>query len=986
MVEGIFIGLLEHCQSRAPGLDSGVGPIIDAGRTHGGLAALERRPVTGPLADAYVSLDLETTGVDPASDAIVEIGAVKFQGSRALDTFSTFVNPDRPLPAFVSLLTGITPDDLRHAPPLASVLPDLARFLGALPIVGHSISFDLAFLQRAGIATPGPAYDTRDLSRLLLPSLPEHNLAAVVQALGVTNDHPHRALSDATATMAAFCRLLSILEELQPQSLGTVLSMLQRHDTAIGSLVRGAAVARPPQAETAQGPAPFLQALRSRLQTRPPTGARRPRLVQEPLDPKTVAAVFHPGGPLARALGAFEARTSQVKMAQSVTSAFNTGEGEGATLLAEAGPGTGKTLAYLVPALLFVQANGQPVVVSTSTHSLQEQLLTKDVPDALRALDLEGRIRVASLKGRGNYLCLRRLERALSRPDLSAEEALFLSRLLVWLETTSTGDGGELSLLPPEEPLWNALTAQNADARDEGAVCPYMKEGTCFLARARREAQAADLVITNHALLLADAVHGSSILSHCHHLILDEAHHLDREATEQFGQRVAWREVTDAVRSLGGVGQGLPSFLPGLLARARVAGAGQPLLQSLRKASEEVARRGEQVSGKAKGLFTLLDGLLAAHERERAEGRGPLRLSRALRRLSAGAQVQRAWEELDASLTSLSRALEDTIAIAGRAAEAEGESALLDSSLRVKDLHARLSLVLARPEEGVAWVERTWDAEENLLLRWAPLFPGPYLRESLFAGKETVVLTSATLSVGGSFQHLRSVLGLEEAKELSLESPFDYNAAEAVFIPRDIPEPEAAGYRQGLAQALIAAAQAAGGHTLGLLTSNSSLRQAYIAIKGPLEQEGIAVLAQGIDGSAARLVGLFRSHPRAVLLGTASLWEGIDLASPALRVVVVARLPFQPPDNPLLAARSEGYSDPFHDYALPEALLRFRQGVGRLIRRKGDRGAIVLLDGRILRRGYGPAFLQALPTSTISTPHLKDLADELAAWLGGPAS
>lgn len=923
-----------------------------------------------------VALDLETTGLRSESDEIIEIGAVLFRGDETLATFHRMVDPGKPLPSFISLLTGITPDELKGAPRFADVSADLAAFIGDHPFIGQNVSFDLAFLAAKGIRPKGPVYDTRDLSRLLRPDAADHSLAALAAALAVTNTSPHRALADAETTMQVFLRLWDRATQLEAETLAGCLTLALRAGESwpLGALVREAARLRGVAPGTA---ADVVKASLRRLgPAESPRPLLSPRLVRETLEPDAIGGIFGTEGNLARTLAGYEPRPQQVSMAGRVAQALEGGE----TLLVEAPPGTGKSLAYLVPALLFARANQTPVAIATSTKGLQEQLATKDLPDARRALGLgPEETPVAVLKGRGNYLCFARLAAQLERPDLSADDLPFLARILVWLETTRKGDIGEIILNPEESTRWSALSASVGDA--DLFACRYQREGTCFLARARREAQGAYLIVTNHALLLADSARDGGVLSHVKHLIIDEAHHLEDEATSQYGRRVTQREIDDLLSILG-ASTGRPRFLPGALARTAASGA------SAR--AEAVAQRGAAVGAgaasalqRSRDLYQRLNGLLARQGNGLPDAEVRLRLTSSLRSGREWQPITESWKETDLALAETARALGS---LRDGLEDANGPDARECDELgrRLSEARARLETAVAQPgPEGITWTTRAPDGREGVVLHWAPLSAGSLLRSGLFNGREAVVLASATLTTAGSFGYVRERLGLDEAGELRLDSPFDYKSAAAVFVPSDMPDPDASGYGRAVERVITGLAPHAGGGVLALFTSHAALRQAYAAVKGSLQAQGIAVVAQGIDGPPARLAEMLRRQPRTVLLGAATFWEGVDLASDALRLLIIARLPFAVPNDPITAARSETYPDPFRQYTLPETLLRFRQGLGRLIRSGRDQGAIVILDSRVLTRGYGASFLDALPPTTVATPSLAEMPQDVAAWFQG---
>lgn len=921
----------------------------------------------GPLrGEVFVALDLEFTGTDPQRDEVMEVGAVRFRPGQVLETFHRLVNPYRPVPPEVQRLTGITDRDLRQAPPLAVVAGELEEFVGGAPVVGHSVAQDLAFLERRGVAFPGPVLDTYELAHVLLPR-GEYSLHALARALGARHLPRHRALDDALATAEVFSLLVERLLALDP----AVVAELERLAGLAGSplrfLYRSALQAlegRP----SSLGPGGLDLALLER-RLRVPPSPLRPAPEPVPVSEEEVEGFFGPQGPLARTLPGYEARPQQAEMARAVARALS----EGGTLLVEAGTGVGKTLAYLLPAALYALRHGRRVVVSTHTLNLQEQLATKDLPLLVQALGEEGRrLRWAVLKGRGNYLCLRRWARARSTPALSPEEARLLCKTLVWLQGTPTGDRAELTLPLRDAEVWERLSAQ------AGRECPP-EQGPCFLRFARDRAESAHLVIVNHALLMADIAREGGLLPPYDCLIVDEAHNLEEEATRQLGFALSLDRWEEPLEALAG-----PRGLAVAAVQAyRTATASEARRAATAEAAAEVEGAVARARERLRSLYAACGALL---QRRREEERA-LRLDPALRGQPSWGHVLRAWEDTRLALEDLQAALRRLLL----SLEGLEEAGLLDYEALRADLQARsadleeLTLqaeeLFTAPRDGyVYWLEM---GERGVgVLQGAPLEVGPLLRERLFGPRRAVVLTSATLTAGGSFAHLRERLGVEEAREVALGSPFDFRRSALLCVLSDMPEPTAPDYTRALAETVAQLVRVAGGRTLVLFTAHSALRHARRALL-PLEKEGFRVLAQGVDGPPAQLAQRFQEDPRAVLLGTSSFWEGVDLAEGVLRVLVLARLPFAVPTDPLVAARAERYEDPFTQYSLPQAVLRFRQGFGRLVRRKGDRGVVVVMDRRILSRNYGPWFVRSLPPCTARKVELRQLPDEVARWLEG---
>jgi len=920
-----------------------------------------------PLTETdFVALDLEFTGTDPQRDEVIEVGAVRFRPGRILETFHRLVNPYRPVPAEVQRLTGITDRDLRQAPPLAVVAGELEAFVGEAPVVGHSIAQDLAFLERRGVAFPGPALDTYDLAHTLLPR-GEYSLQALARALGVAHMPRHRALEDALATAGVFSALVERLLALDP----AVVAELERLATLAGSPLRflyRSAVKAQEGRPSALGPGGLEPALLER-RLRVPPSTLRPAPSPVPVSGEEVEAFFAPDGPLARALPGYEPRPQQAEMARRVARALSEGE----TLLVEAGTGVGKTLAYLLPAVLYALRNGRRVVVSTHTLNLQEQLAQKDLPALVSALGQEAQgLRWAVLKGRNNYLCLRRWARARSAQALAPEEARLLAKTLVWLQETGTGDRAELTLPLRDAGVWERLSAQT------GRECPP-ERGPCFLRTARDRAESAHLVIVNHALLMADIAREGGLLPAYDCLIVDEAHNLEEEATRQLGFALTLDRWEEPLEALAG-----PRGLTTSAVQAyRTSTASEARRTATAEASAGVEEAVARVRTHLQALFQACGALL---QRRREEDRA-LRVDPTLRAQGGWTRAVQAWENARLALEDLQAGLRRLL-LSLEGLESAGlldYDALLEDlrgrSADLQDLTARAEEFFTAPRNGyVYWLEM--GERGTVSLHGAPLEVGPLLRERLFGPRRAVVLTSATLTAGGSFAHIRERLGLEEAEEVALGSPFDFRRSALLCVLSDMPEPSAPDYTRALAEAVARLVRVAGGHTMVLFTAYASLRNAREALLA-LEKEGFRVLAQGVDGPPAQLAQRFQEDPRAVLLGTSSFWEGVDLAEGVLKVLVLARLPFAVPTDPIVSARAERYEDPFTQYSLPQAVLRFRQGFGRLVRRQSDRGVVVVMDRRILSRTYGPWFVRSLPPCTAKKVDLRQLPDEVARWLGG---
>jgi predicted DnaQ family exonuclease/DinG family helicase len=922
----------------------------------------------------YVAIDLETTGLQPKADEIIEIGAVLFDEDGVRGTFDRLVSPGRKLTQFITLLTGISDSDLEDAPAFEEIADDLRAFISDHAIVGQNVSFDLNFLAAKGIRPAGPVFDTRNLSRTLRPDATEHGLAILAANFGVVNDSAHRALSDADTTRRVFLEFRKSIGALTSETVAAAsgLAAIAASDWPEGALFTDEAALRQLASGTSEGAvAAAVQRAHEDQEQRNQRSGGHPGNIEP--GPVEIGALFQSGGAVERVLEGYEPRSQQVEMASVIAQTME----NGGTFLVEAPPGTGKSLAYLVPALAFGTANETSVVVSTSTRGLQEQLAVKDLPVALQVLGMDpSSTRIAVLKGRGNYLCYSRLAQELGRPDINGDQAAFFARILVWLETTARGDIGELGLFDAETQLWPVLSA---GGDEEHASCEFQRQGVCFAARARKAAQDAALVITNHSLLLADSAREGAILGHAKHLILDEAHHLEREATAQFGRAVTARDTNDLLGALG-ARDGRPRIVASAMGEAVSTGASDR--------ASEIASRGETVGTTARTaleavrIFFGLVSVLATREAGQQEGDAVLRVTGATREAVEWTPIRDAWSEVQIGLSAVTRSFSTLIDGMEGVVQPYTFRSAEDLSRSLAEIRSTLEFVMdGSASDGIVWIKGTADQRGTIGIHWAPLSTAALLESGLFEGRDSVTLTSGTLTAGGNFQHIRTRLGIESTAELRLDSPFDHAAAVRSFIPEDMPPPDASNYRRAVEQAIAQIASVADGGVLVLFTSYSALRQAYNYLRPALEAQGISVLGQGVDGTPARLIEMQRANPKTVLLGAATFWEGVDLAGDALRVLIIPRLPFAVPTDPIVAARGETYADPFGEFTLPESLLRFRQGLGRLIRTGTDHGAIVVMDTRVLTRRYGQAFIGALPSDSVATPKLSHLSEAVADWL-----
>ena len=706
------------------------------------------------------------------------------------------------------------------------------------------------------------------------------------------------------------------------------------------------------------------------------------KAVSLPLEMPEILQLFAPDGPLAKKFTDYQPRPAQKQMAKTVATTFNRSQ----VALIEAATGTGKSLAYLIPAILWAVRNQKRVVVSTNTINLQEQLIHKDIPLLQQVLNCE--FNAVLVKGRGNYLCLDKLQ-ALDQQGklLLEEEWADFTALSQWARQTSDGSRSDLSLnVSPN--LWDKVAC-------ESDTCTRIKcefYSRCFFYKARRQAAAADLLVVNHHLLFADLAvrratgryHDAAVLPPYSKLILDEAHNMEDIATEYFGVQISKLSLHRLlarfyqVRKRGAVRE--KGAIPFLLARLRSLGKGidPDLSDRIEKhVRSRLLPELEQTSFLAEQVFDDCAAWFETRSREPSPER-KVRFTGDLYRqegwkvtiLARVHQLLQAAQLLYGNLRALDRLLNNL--------PEDIREALQRQRIELNALTNRLEAATvtlaeifgAEESDKVRWIQ--WAptrSGKRVTLRQVPLFVGDLLRENVFEPFDTVVMTSATLTSERRFHYLKERLGLQQdldsrLVELALPPVFDYRRQAILGIPTDLPYPDHHGFAEALGRFLLRALASSQGKALVLFTSYSLLRRTYRELVQPLGALGIAALKQG-DAPRHRLTGHFKRDKSSVLFATASFWEGVDVAGDALENLVLTKLPFSVPRDPVVAARVEAIrnrnGNPFLDYIVPQAVIRFRQGFGRLIRDRKDRGCILILDRRVLDKSYGRAFLDSLP-------------------------
>lgn len=933
----------------------------------------------------YVAVDVETTGLDARRDAIIEVAAITFQGNDIVNEFSSLVNPLRDIPPFISEMTGITASMVADAPAMSTLRPRLKTQLAEHILIGHNVDFDLGFLNEAWLAQGNHRLDTLILASILVPEARRFSLGELARFLDFpsADGRYHRARRDAEQTIELFLALreralhlsLAQLEEIvhAGRSLGWPETLF--FEDALAERARRAF----------EGKELSLRGQLSQLFNPPSLKGRTLVPAEKPqaLDVEMLAGMVEPGGHFSQFFPDFEYRPQQVEMLAGVADAFNQGD----HVLVEAGTGTGKSVGYLLPAAFWATQNDRRVIVSTNTINLQDQLIQKDIPLLQQILPIE--LRAAIRKGRSNYLCTRLFQQLRRTGPSNADEMALYARILLWLGNTETGDMAEINLRSPGERLaWSKLNGENQVCKSDDCA----REG-CPLHIARRRAELAHLVIVNHSLLLADVATGGMVLPEYKDLIIDEAHHLEAAVTDALSFRGDKRGIETILEEVLRPRAGLVANAQQRVAAVAPAEVGR----SLDEYADRMRREAQIATDQLEEFFALLSDFLKTQIQGRSQFTEQVRLIQAVRVQPGYSIVEESWANLSKSLKLLAEGfvkMGAAVQDIGKAYDLEDgedlEAALKSTGSDLIEMRMNLDATVLKPNKDfIYWAElASGTGWERLSLHAAPLHVGPLVEEHIFNAKETVVLTSATMRTaapsdrGATFTYLRNRIHAHDANELAVGSPFDYKNSTLLYLVTDIPEPNQPGYQRALEEAIVEVAVALGGRTMVLFTANSHLSQTAQAIEKTLARHEISTLAQTSGSSRLQLLDEFKQEEsRSVLLGTRSFWEGVDVPGNALQALLIARLPFDVPSDPIFAARSETFDSPFFEYSVPEAVLRFRQGFGRLIRRQSDEGIVAILDKRVLTKRYGQLFLEALPECTVLRQRKDRLGELTLRWL-----
>ncbi|MCQ6277890.1 ATP-dependent DNA helicase DinG [Bacillus sp. EB600] len=933
------------------------------------------------MLNKFVVVDLETTGNSPKKgDKIIQFAAVVIENGKITDTFSSLLNPNQPIPIFIEELTGLHDVMVKDAPDFSEIAPRVMSLLEDAYFVAHNVLFDLSFLQEELIEAGyegfyGSIVDTVELARILYPTADGYKLTDLAEQAKLKHDRPHQADSDAQVTAELLLLFLEKAAKLPHKTLKQLIQLSGGLKSDLHQLFEELLIEKDKTTEKLPESIEIFNGIAIRTCHPEAHEVISTKEHMFPANDQEKTQI------LKNVLPSYEKRTGQFAMMDGVYNAFQTAH----HYLIEAGTGVGKSIGYLLPAAYFSKQTGQKIIVSTYTIQLQEQLIRKEVPLLTKLVPFS--VKIVLLKGKDHYLSLEKFSQTLLDENDNYDTTLTKMQILIWLLETETGDKDELNLSSGGQIFWNKIKNEQTAFGQKDS----WKEKDFYI-RAKSKAEIADIVITNHSMLLCDLKSKHSLLPDSDYVILDEGHHFEKAAAQFLGRSLDYLTVRLLLGQLGNYEQKQLFYQLEKLVEA-VQGKKAEILHTF-----ELNQLIGDLSYEMDQFFKLSVFYTQRNSNQKKNNY----------RLKVRLTHQYKSRELAALLTSaerfvfLLRDVHDALTTRLNILKGVSDRLTNEQMSMIEEIHSVLTeidevresvkaLILA-DSQYVKWVETDLRAPQNVTnITQQPASVADYLTSDFFLKKKSVIITSATLTINHSYQFIRKELGLTDlpVNEIVIPSPFNYKNQVELLIPEDLPEIKSVSvddYVVAITEHIITIAEATKGRMLLLFTSHEMLKKTYELIKESGFLSDFAIIAQGItSGSQTRLTRNFQRYEKAILLGTSSFWEGVDIPGEDLTCLVIVRLPFSPPDDPFTAAKcdyvKEQGGNAFSDYSLPEAVLRFKQGFGRLIRTEQDRGIIVVFDKRIISTTYGKAFLKSVPEIRVRNGSIDELIDFIHQWL-----
>jgi len=917
--------------------------------------------------DSFVCIDLETTGLDFDYDKIIEIGAVKYVKGEKTGEFSQLINPGVSLTPDIVQLTGISNNDIVDAPSIDEVIPRFEQFIDETSLlVGHNVNFDVSFIKRHltdkySAIIGGTVADTAALARLVWPGQKSYSLFNLSEFIGIKEPPTHRALKDAEVTAELYLNEIKALAHLpknvQNMAAGLIFGM-QMKGTVFASLEN---IARHYPKTTSYSYDYGDNVFGS--------GEIKHSAEYTEIHPDIIIEYFETA--LRRSIAEYEERPQQIEMANQVAGAFNRSE----IFLAEAPTGVGKSLAYLIPAVVWAVTNGESVIISTGTKNLQDQLFNKDIPQVAEALGLD--FKAVLLKGRANYLCLFKyyelLDEAIS--SFGPEERHALLSLATWAETTKTGDISECTGFSISR--WRYLWARASCDGNFclGKSCNYYKR--CFLFKIKNEAAGAHIKVINHHLLFADYSTRGDLLATSGHAIIDEAHNLEKIAASYLGPEITFSQFLTLFNQIFTVRPVETGFLA--LAKMRALTIDREEAKFINNIISKVQRKLMAARGDSNEFFEKLAAAVVSGTNEETRTReiSYTDITRFVPQVIID-KFDNSLKNLETSLIDLSESIDEMDSLKDK----------LELSIRARALSQDLRdcrmayefLTAADSKDYVYWIEMARKTDAKIIS--APLEIGKILDSGFYDRLKTLILCSATLSIAGDFSYYKQRLGLNlnsanRTFEKALDSPFDLKRNIGFYSAGFLPNPNAADFDKESAEVIYDLFNAVKVKGMILFTAYKNIISVVDLIGGRLLNSGFELFVQDGSQSPARLLSRFRNSTSGILFGADSFWEGVDLPGDELQLLVIVKLPFAVPDKPWIKANLDRIDSrggiSFMEFSLPEAVIRFRQGFGRLIRKKTDSGCVVVLDPRLSGKEYGRYFTKSVSPALFTAANRDEL-------------
>lgn len=929
----------------------------------------------------FVALDIETTGLDSSIHSIIEIAAIRFKQGRFSEEFSCFIKQDKPLPLAIKQLTGISDEDLDSGEELSLVLEKLKEFVGDDYLICHNSPFDIGFidahLERLQLhPLKNVVFDTLELAKIYLPFIANHKLITVCEFLGIDLKGAHRAIHDARATAEAFVKLLDFIEEHITITLNRKLfqlSQMAMPQSGLEYLLD--LILKHQKQEKRVRKHPYF--FRNNWIEHNPT-------LSQSYD---IDSIYGKEGVFADNFPAYEYREGQIEMAYAVQNAFHDDE----FLVVEAGTGVGKSLAYLIPALMISKALSVKIIISTNTKNLQEQLFYKDLPMVQDSVNIP--FKATLLKGRGNYVCERRWQETASHMlrRFSPFEARVFLYLLVWHYFTISGDISENTSFNPRRHagVWKSLVADGLFCY--GKRCEYYNR--CFLMNIRRKAEQSNLVIINHYLLLADLQAENSVLGKYEYLVVDEAHNLPHIAPSELGISLSFADFNRYFSQLFAVKtkyqSGMLADLKSSLVKSNLS---KDIVIHLNTEIDKAAGNIQTVSSELQNFFMMISKYVQEHgnyKKYRIKNDSTNFIQEHI------GEINQKLASISADLNKLYSILKDIDESAIPKYEIFAEH--FSEAIETIDHYYEILETLSMPDylNYAFWVNgglsEKYSQYPDSIINYAPLNIEDILYDKLYSRLASLVMTSATLAIRGAFKYFTSRIGLDAMREeravqeCIVKSSFSYKDQALVIVASFLPARTDKHFIFQSSDMIEKAVDYSQLGTMILFTSYNDLNTVYDNLGQSWYEKKISMYVQGKGTSRSEMLNEFRKKKNAVLLGTNSFWEGVDIPGESLSILVLYKLPFMVPSEPIVEAYLEKLQsenkNPFMNYMLPNALLRYKQGFGRLIRTNKDKGIVLVLDSRISNKEYGRYFIETIPAETIIAKTPGEVIEQIGCWL-----